>query len=402
MYRSVYRTVLLSALVAMLFGGAAAPAFAASLTPLGDLPGGTFSSSPKGVSADGSVVVGVSSSGSSNEAFRWTAASGMVGLGSFHSSPESQALGVSADGSTIVGSARSARAGDGSEAFRWTAASGMVNLGDFPAGVVNTGGSAATGDGSVVVGGALTRPDDGPAYGEAFRWTEASGLVRLGDLPGGAFESIATDVTSDGSTIVGHSDSVNGIAEAFRWTAASGMVGLGDLPGGDFYSQAFAVSDDGSTVVGKSRSASSVGYEAFRWTEASGMVGLGDLPGGSFDGIAWDVSADGSTVVGVSNSIGDIFVGQKAFRWTSARGMEPLWDVLLANGIDPAADGWTTLISANGVSADGNTIVGSGIRYDHVEAFVAVIPEPTSLSLIGLAVPALLRRRQRVNNKSVK
>ncbi len=37
-------------------------------------------------------------------------------------------------------------------------------------------------------------------------------------------------------------------SEAFHWTQAGGMVGLGDLPGGTFGSRAFFVSADGSVV----------------------------------------------------------------------------------------------------------------------------------------------------------
>jgi probable HAF family extracellular repeat protein len=391
MCRFVYRTVLLSALVAILLCGGASPAFAASLTPLGDLPGGIFDSLAKAVSADGSTVVGFSSSASGSEAFRWTSASGMVGLGGlkFGGSGESYAEGVSADGSVVVGGGITA--GDSGEAFRWTAASGMVGLGNFPGGLgYSSFATAVNGDGSVVVGGGSFLLA-GTVYSEAFRWTAASGLVGLGDLPGGNIGSSATDVSADGSTIAGHSNSGNGISEAFRWTAASGMVGLGDLPGGDFFSQARGISADGSTVVGYSRVPVTGNYDlqAFRWTEAAGMVGLGDLPVGDFYSDAWDLSADGSTVVGYS--------GGAAVLWTSAGGMERLWDVLLANGVDPAADGWTQLIRASGVSANGNTIVGNGIRNGNLEAFVATVPEPGGLSLIGLAVPALLRRRQRVN-----
>jgi len=247
----------------------------------------------------------------------------------------------------------------------------------------------------------------GGAFSTAFA---AASLTPLGDLPGGDFVSDARGVSGDGSVVVGLSsseDSQNSPLgyEAFRWTAGGGMVGLGDLPGGDFFSQARGISADGSTVVGHSSSAADAGNydeEAFRWTAASGMVGLGDLPGGDFYSDAWDVSADGSTVVGVSMSTGNSFTGLQAFRWTSAGGMEPLWDLLLAGGIDPAANGWTQLNWAYGVSANGNTIVGYGIRNGNVEAFVAVVPEPGGLSLIGLAVPALLRRRKRVNNTSVK
>ena len=48
---------------------------------LGDLPGGDFKSAAYAISADGSVVAGQSSSASGSEAFRWTLAGGIVGLG---------------------------------------------------------------------------------------------------------------------------------------------------------------------------------------------------------------------------------------------------------------------------------------------------------------------------------
>ena len=59
-HRSMHSLVCTSgAMAAVLLGGAVSTAFAAaSLTPLGDLPGGEFSSGANGVSADGSVVVG--------------------------------------------------------------------------------------------------------------------------------------------------------------------------------------------------------------------------------------------------------------------------------------------------------------------------------------------------------
>jgi len=57
-------------------------AMAISFMPLGDLAGGDFASDALGVSADGSVVVGSSSSALGfSEPFRWTSEGGMVGLG---------------------------------------------------------------------------------------------------------------------------------------------------------------------------------------------------------------------------------------------------------------------------------------------------------------------------------
>ncbi|WP_287722282.1 hypothetical protein [Microcystis sp. M055S1] len=131
--------------------GVAVPAQAASFQGLGDLPGGSFSSDATGVSADGSVVVGQSTSASGNEAFRWTQATGMVGLGDlaggisfpggFFSSP-----GVSADGSVVVGSSNS-----DFDASRWTQATGTVGLGNLEWASFGEALGVSS-DGSVVVG----------------------------------------------------------------------------------------------------------------------------------------------------------------------------------------------------------------------------------------------------------
>jgi probable HAF family extracellular repeat protein len=59
----------------------------------------------------------------------------------------------------------------------------------------------------------------------------------LGDLAGGSFSSFAIGVSADGSVVVGQGLSASG-SEAFRWTSGTGMVGLGDLPGGLFFSSA--------------------------------------------------------------------------------------------------------------------------------------------------------------------
>src|SRR5262249_26551175 len=95
---------ILCVVAAVQVGGAASTIFAAaSLTPLGDLPGGEFRSVANGVSADGSTVIGFSGLGAGQEAFRWTSAGGMVGLGDLSGGDfESSANGVSADGSVVV------------------------------------------------------------------------------------------------------------------------------------------------------------------------------------------------------------------------------------------------------------------------------------------------------------
>jgi probable HAF family extracellular repeat protein len=211
-------------------------------------------------------------------------------------------------------------------------------------------------------------------------------MVGLGDLPGGGFMSFAVDDSGDGTAIVGYGESASG-TEAFRWTSAGGMVGLGDLPGGSFQSYGHGISDDLSTIIGASSSASG-NYEAFRWTSGGGMVGLGDLPGGSFFSSAGDVSADGSTILGVATSAS----GTEAFVWDAANGMRSLKDVLQTEyGLD--LTGWT--LQGATFTPDGRTLVGRGLNpAGQQEAWIAVIPEPSSLTA-GLAVLGVFLGRRR-------
>jgi probable HAF family extracellular repeat protein len=260
-----------------------------------------------------------------------------TGLGHLPGGEFSEANGVSADGSIVVGRGSST---PGWQAFRWTQGDGIVGLGDMPGGVYDSRANDVSADGSVVVGRSMISyldPRRGkPPGSEALRWTQAGGMVGLGDLPGGLFYSDALDISADGSVVVGQGSSTPGYLynEAFRWTQVGGIVGLGYLPGGSA-SRAFAVSADGSVIAGVAYTAA--GSEAFRWTEVEGMVGLGDLPGGNLSGWAFGISADGAVIIGRGSSAS----GLEAFRWTQAGGMDGLGDLPLVTrhscGMLPAA-----------------------------------------------------------------
>lgn len=329
----------------------------ATFTPLGDLAGGDFFSYSFGVSGNGAVVVGQSTSASVGQAVSWSGGALTINaLGSLPALPWSFAASANFDGSVIVGTAGIGSLVNGHVGFRRV---GGVNVpvGDLFGGEMLSEAWGVSNDGGVVVGRSFSTN----GY-EAFRWTQAGGMVGLGDLAGGEFGSDARACSSDGSVVVGRAVSDNGI-EAFRWTQASGMVGLGDLLGGLFVSYAYDCSADGSVVVGYSQSAS--GDEAFRWTQGSGMVGLGDLAGGGFSSVASACSADGRVVVGASLSA----MCFEAFVWTPTSGMRSLQDILTTDfGVN--LDGWM-LYNATGISDDGLTIVGYGSNPAHqYEAFV--------------------------------
>ena len=108
------------------------------------------------VSGDGSVVVGWSQSsngaitpGDRYEAFLWTPSS-MTGLGYLSGDYRSVANGTDADGSVVVGYST----GSGpTQAFVWTAATGMVGLGFLPGATDHfSSANAVSADGSVIVG----------------------------------------------------------------------------------------------------------------------------------------------------------------------------------------------------------------------------------------------------------
>lgn len=359
--------------------------FAATFTPLGDLPGGAFYSVAAGVSDDGLVVVGRAVGASGSEAFRWTSSGGMVGLGYLAGTTSwSEATGVSSDGSVVAGYVGTG--GSTIQAFRWTISAGMSGLG------APSAASAVSADGTVIVGSQDLTVD---GLREAFRWTASTGRVGLGDLgtpPGDVFQSGATGLSGDGSVVVGNATpgATSGQYQAFRWTSTGGMVGLPLLPGHSS-ARANAVSRDGLVVVGISDDGA-----AWRWTSGTGTVNLGLIGPAYTLASAIAISADGGVIGGLNSNE---FTGEdEAFIWTQAGGMQRLFDVLVAAGTTGLA-GWN-LKSVTGISADGTKLVGFGRNASgQNEAFLvnlAVVPLPAGVWLLASALGGLVvLRRQR-------
>jgi probable HAF family extracellular repeat protein len=292
---------------------------------------------------------------------------------------------VSGDGKVVAGHVNS-------RAVRWSLASGVQTI--------NINGRASyarstNGDGSVVVG----YYQDQHLEAVAYRWTDA-GWVVLQGLNG---DTVANDVSSDGSVVVGQSNDVTG-SHAVRWDGSAltvldsfgginnsaraisddGLVAVGESSymggaiiavrwiGTDVYelgslggdsSTAYGVNSDGSVIVGYGYT-SNLYQNAFRWT-VDGMENLGTL--GGTQSFARGVSADGSVVVGHSNTANDVAV--RAFRWTEETDMVSVEDWLRANGVTVEND-FTRL--GLGVSDDGSVIVGAT---DNNSAFIARVSD---------------------------
>jgi len=359
---------------------------------IGYVPG--YGSTANAVSATGAFVVGngghVGLGAGDTEALRWTQAGGITFLGDLpgvhptHNFAED----VSADGNVVVGEAK--YAGDyidnlKYQAFRWTPATGMVGLGFLPGGT-RSSAAAVSADGSIIVGQGFTAADTN----EAFRWTEAGGMQGLGGLVAGG-TSFAFGISPDGGRVVGAA--FNGArTDAAYWAEGGGWTSIGKLPGGLDGLGALAVdaSTDGSVIVGISSSALvQYAFEAFIWTQSEGMQGLGLLQPDHNMSTVTGVSGDGQSVVGISGPYSGI--GRKPFIWDEANGMRELRVVLEGYGLD--LTGWS-LTEVLDISQDGNTFVGYGTNPQGItEGWIARIPEPSALVLLLGGIVTVLRRR---------
>jgi probable HAF family extracellular repeat protein len=317
---------------------------------LGFLPG-VDTSEPRRIasrttlmSEDGSVVIGQSTAGpDGRHVFRWTATSGMVALGPPSDEGVLEITATSRDGAILVGGVQNPFEG---EAVRWTEAQGMVRLGRLP-GHTQSVAMVVSEDGTVAFGKSIS-----DTASEVVRWT-ASGMTTLGRLPGA--DSCTIDVNSgtpDGKSVVGTcAPAVDG-AGSFLWSEATGMISLGAIPG-HLGNSAWRVSRNGAAVIGFSANADNHS-DSYAWTKSSGMVSL--IPPGHTSSMAFDLSDDGTTVVGSST---DAAGKTKAFRWTAAAGfvdLPPLAGHDAADARKVSADGsviagWSTISASKAAEA---------------------------------------------------
>lgn len=246
-------------------------------------------------------------------------------------------------GGITPGNATNARA------YRWSEATGAVSLGTLP-GDAQSRAVGISADGSVIAG--WSSPDStvsSPVY-RPFVWNSSTGMTDLG-LPAGKNTALPSAISGDGSTVVGRgsiTDDFHPETDAFKWTSSGGYELIGNFghPSGDArgYSAATAVSHDGSVVAGSATTPT--GWTIFRATPGGGMEDLGIT--GSQNRVT-GMSGDGSTLIGLGFS-----------RWTESGGLAPL-----ANAY---SDYYGLAMSPRGITFDGSIIVG-GDDYDPLNAY---------------------------------
>src|SRR5262245_59363200 len=177
---------------------------------------------------------------------------------------------------------------------------------------------------AICLTGWMQASDGGPALALA-----APSIQSLG-VPVGFIDFTPTDVNSDGSVIVGTSQtpavSFSFAVRGFLWTAG-GFQDLGSL-GGDSVRR-MLIPGLGDVVVGVANLApGSVAFRIFRWTAATGIQDLGP----TFGATPASISTDGTTMAALLASSGPV-------RWTAAQGFTPISVPSVADPYDISGDG---------------------------------------------------------------
>lgn len=252
-------------------------------------------------------------------------------------------------------------------------------------------------DGSTIVGHLLFLSEKSQRDKEPLVLVDGKPLDSLGAVG----QRVPLSVTADGGTIIFNDKRapryglrvVDGHGpNALVWSSDAAGVELPPARGFD-QSFAHAIASEGGVAVGVSVS-KGPNAVATVWTagEASRLASrLG------WDSSAFDVSRDGRLVVGVSqapkhstDSRGHAL--SEAMLWRDGEGH--ILEELLANeyGLRDELQGWS-LTSSVAISDDGAVIVGRGFAPDGIESsWVAIlaIPEPTSAHIVLSATVACL------------
>lgn len=333
---------------------------------LADPPAG-YPTSALGLSDDGRIATGYWPFG----AYRWSPPGGIATLaGSVNNFRAMEGYDISSDGGVVTGVARLSGNFNTRRAFRWSEAHGLEILPRVD-GYSQAEAVAMSSDGSVIYG---TGYDSIGVTSQAFRWTEETGLQRLGFLTPADYHSDIRGSSRDGRFAVGTSLSEN-TSSAFVWSAETGMQALA-VTNWRQSAIANAVTMDGSIIVGASD-----GNQATIWRH--GVQELVGQPGTRFRAL----SEDGRVIVGQGGSP----IGDAAIIWTPERGVMHPADYARELGV--VVPQGLQLRDCTAISADGRTIVGTA-GYPGIEGqgFMMTIPAPPAFGVLVLGGLALRRR----------
>ncbi len=246
-----------------------------SITTLNTLPSGSYAIA-KAISSDGTVIVGISEeSGVERAVAYYSSGTTPTNLDPYYDYAYSQATAASSDGSIVVGHGFSNNSGL-MEAFY--VSGGSLTAFGYIIGGYYTYATGVSADGTKIVG-YFNDSDSSPSYQEGYIYNvgiNSSQINAAANIPAYAAAGLnfttITGISADGSTVVGYASSgINSSdARAFKYTVSGAVyTDLGTLSG--YPTIAKAVSSDGSVIVGQSQTVSSATH-AFKYQLPPGFV----------------------------------------------------------------------------------------------------------------------------------
>ncbi len=201
----------------------------------------------------------------------------------------------------------------------------------------------------------------------------SGGVVSPFDAPfgGAAGATFGTGISQTGTTVGYFFDATS---------AAHGFVNSGG------YSQIDAPAANGTFVNGVNAAGTTVGY----YTDATGMHGFIRSAGGVYTAVNVPAGVNGTVVTGINN------LGEITGFYIDASNVTHGFVEIDGDFVTIDAPGSLEFTEVTGVN-DLGEIVGEDIdaATGLVQGFVATVPEPTTLSVLGLGAFALLNARRR-------
>ncbi len=324
---------------------------------------------------------------------RWLSANGLEPL---------SGIAINADGTVAVGDLRWTAVG-GSSTYIWRSGAGLSPVAT-PSGMRSVTLQDISGDGRVSVGFA-----NKPIGVVAVRSVNGGPVIEMSTPSAGP---VTLAANHDGSVIAGRIDLV-----AYRWTTASGWQTLG-LPAVD-ENRSVGITADGNSIFASApggifrwsvQAPATRIYSSTQWiTNVScspdGRYVVGFLPGerktvflGSHGVTTLNFMATAVSDTGIVVGV-DAPTQNDAQIYHASFGQKSLIDFAAELGTTGLTAGSVFRIASD-ISADGNTIFGTGARGAGNLPFALRIPEPTVLLLGAAGLVTVSRRARRTMHRN--
>ena len=224
--------------------------------------------------------------------------------------------------------------------YKWTASGGIVQVGALSSGNMISGNALISSDGTMM-SSSMTNPVTGFEEISTYDMATSTWTTRGALVPAssGGSESWTWGMAPDGNTVVGLGYIAAGPSEAhaIKWDQTNGIIDLGSIVSGRS-SRANAVNAEGNVIVGWQDEPTGLRRGA-KWV--NGVESFITDNNGNYVGEAQGVSADGNTIIGMGNP--------NPYVWNAATGM--------INIMHPNASFFFSG-GATGISGDGKKVIG--------------------------------------------